>query len=134
MKTPRPSRHGWPSRVIALTTALTALMLVRRAIELDVTSSVVLATAVALGGVLAAGKMWAHNCFESHVAVSLVAGTVLLGTLLGLTLGLPGEDRSPLSVSQVMLLVLPIVALTLQSVELRHRRRDSTHTPTPYDS
>lgn len=131
MKTPR---HGWPSRVIALTTALTCLLLLRRAIELDVTSSVVLVTAVAVAGVLAAGKMWAHNCFESHVATSLINGTVLMGTLLSISLGLPGDQRSPFGLIQVLLLALPLTALVLQSVELRHRRRDAAHKRTPYAS
>lgn len=127
-------RHTWPSRVISLLCAVTSLLLLTRAAELRVTSSVLLVTAVAVGGVLAATKMWAHNCFESHVAVSLVAGTVLLGTLLSLTLGLPGDNRSELGAFQVLLVLLPAGALALQSVELHHRRRDGAHSRTPYAS
>ena len=128
MSTPR---HGWPSRVIALTTALTSLLLLGTALELDVTSSIVLLTAVAVGGVLGAGKMWAHNCFESHAAISFVTTIVLLGTVLSLTLGLPGSDRSQFGLLPVALVALPLTTLTLQAVEWR-RRRDAAHTVTPY--
>lgn len=125
-------RHGWHSRTISLLTALISLLLLWRALELTVTSSILLVTIVAVGGALAAARVWARNSFESHVGVSLVAGTLVLGTLLSLTLGLPGDRRSPFGLLQGLFLVLPIAALVLQWIALRQHQRRSTRRRTPY--
>lgn len=125
-------RHPWPSRVISLITAVLALLLAWRALELTVTSSILLVTTVATGAAVAAAQVWARNSFESHVAVSLVVGTLLLGTLLSLTLGLPGDRRSTLGPVQGLFLVLPIATFVLQWLTLRQHQRRSTDTRTPY--
>lgn len=126
------ARHAWPSRAIALITALISLLLLWRIFTLDVTSSILLVTAVSVGGVVSAAKMWADNSFESHVAASLVAGTLILGTLLSVTLGLPGDRRSSFGLLQGLFLVLPVMALVLQGVAFRQHRRNSAHARTPY--
>lgn len=127
-----PSRHPWPSRAIALITALVSLILAWRAFELTVASSILLVTVVAAAGVAASARMWARNSFESHVAVTLVTGTLLLGTLLSLTFGLPGDDRSSLGLVQCLFLVLPLTTLVLQWVALRQHQQRRARSRTPY--
>lgn len=125
-------RHPWPSRAISLITALISLLMLWRALELTVPSSILLVTVVAGGGALAAARMWARNSFESHVGVSLVAGTLVLGTLLSLTLGLPGDQRSSFGLVQALFLVLPLTALVLEWVALRQHQRHASRARTPY--
>lgn len=121
----------WASRLTALSTTVIALLLLQRLTTPLATSSVVLLCAVAAAGLGAAVKMSVHNCFESHLMVSIVAGATLVGTLLSTTLGLPGAERSGLSVVHVGLMALPVVTLALQNADARLQRRFRAERATP---
>ena len=125
-------RSTWASRLTAVITALLSLLLFGRLAHETTTSAVVLVAALGVAGLAAAAKMWFHNCFESQLLASLVAGATLLGTLLSVTLGLPGADRSPVSVVHALLVLLPLAALVLLNTDGRLRRRDRGRTTTPY--
>ncbi|GGD22351.1 hypothetical protein [Nocardioides daphniae] len=116
----------WASRLTAVTTALISLLLCERLTHDLSTSSIVLLATVAALGLGAAVKMALHNCFESHLLVSLVTGATLVGTLLSVTVGLPGASRSSLTPVHAGLIGLPILTLGLQNADarLRRRRRD----------
>ena len=113
----------WASRLTALSTTVISLLLLQRLTHPLASSSVVLVVAIAVAGIGAAVKMTLHNCFESHLMVSLVAGATLVGTLLSVTLGLPGVERADLGPVHGALIALPVVALGLQTADARLHRR-----------
>lgn len=113
---------SWASRLTAVTTALISLLLCERLTHSLSTSSVVLLVTVAAVGLGAAVKMALHNCFESHLVVSLVTGATLVGTLLSVTVGLPGASRASLTPVHAALISLPVFTLGLQNADARLRR------------
>ena len=126
-----PRRRTWASKLAALVTWAVSLLLLERLTHSPGTSSVILVTAVAVAGLIAATKLWFHNCFESQLLVSLVTGATLVGTLLSLTVGLPGAGRSAITTIPMALIILTVVSLVLQNADAKLRRSDRTPPLTP---
>ncbi len=124
-----PRQRTWASKLTALSTFLLSLVLLVRLSDHAVTSSVVLISALALAGMVAAAKVWFHNCFESQLLLSLVTVAALLGTLLSVTLGLPGAPRAALGLGASLVITLTLTSLWLQGVDVRLRRSIREGTP-----
>lgn len=120
------------SRLTAVATALIAVLLLQRALVADTPSSLLVLTAAVLAAAAAALFLWFRSSFEAHLVATLVAGLTGLGTLLSLTLGIPGSGRLSFTVFHAALLVLPLVVWTLQTTEHRQRARLRQAARTPY--
>ncbi|KRE42971.1 hypothetical protein [Knoellia sp. Soil729] len=111
------------SRWAAITTLVLAVVLLERALHSDSTGLMVL-DLVGLGAaVLGAVKMWVHNCLESHLVVITVAMATVVGTVLTLTVGMPGAPVASVAPVHVVLLALAASILVLLVVDARARRR-----------
>jgi hypothetical protein len=117
-----PRTRTRASRWAAVVTWLLALVLLREAVRADSTGATVLAGAVASAAALGAAKMWVHNCFESHLVVVVAVGAALIGSLLSLTLGMPGAPVMPLTPTHVVVFALSIALGTLLFADARARR------------
>ena len=120
------------SRLTSVATAVIAALLLQRALVADATSSLLVVAATLVAATVSAVLLWFRSSFEAHLVATLVAGVTGLGTLLSLTLGIPGSGRSSLTVSHAALLVLPLVVWTLQTTEHRQRARLRQAARTPY--
>ncbi|MFC7485751.1 hypothetical protein ACOCJ7_04425 [Knoellia sp. CPCC 206453] len=117
---PRTRTHA--SRGAAVATWLLALVLLDQAVQADSTGATVLAGAVGVAAALGATKMWIHNCFESHLVVVLAVGAAVIGSVLSLTLGMPGAPVTPLTPTHVVVFALSIALGTMLFVDARTRR------------
>lgn len=109
------------SRAAAVAALVLAVVLVERAVHAASTSAMVLEGVVALLAVLGGVKMWLHNCFESHLVVVLAVTATAVGTLLSLTLGMPGSGRTELSPTHVVTLLLAAAIGSLLVADARTR-------------
>ena len=119
-----PRRLTRSSRWAAVAAMVLALVLVERAVNAVATSTVVLLGVVALLAMLGGVKMWLHNCFESHLVVVLVVVATSIGTLLSLTLGMPGNDPTEPSATHVVTLLLSVTIGLLLVLDARERRSE----------
>ena len=111
------------SRWASIATLVLALGLLERAFHVDSLGILVLQVVGIVVAVLGAVKMWVHNCLESHlVAITIAIGT-LAGTVLSLTLGMPGAPVAPVTPVHILLLVLSAAILLLLVADARARRR-----------
>lgn len=113
------------SRWAAAATLMLAVVLVERSVHAASTGAMVLEGVVALLAALGGAKMWLHNCFESHLVVVLAVAATAIGTVLSLTLGMPGNGRTDLSATHVVTLVLSaaIGVLLVSDARARATRR-----------
>ncbi|KGN42283.1 hypothetical protein [Knoellia aerolata] len=109
------------SRWAAVAALLLAAVLVERSVHAASTSALVLQGVVALLAVLGGVKMWLHNCFESHLVVVLAVAATAIGTVLSLTLGMPGSARTDLSAAHVVTFVLSAAIGVLLVADARAR-------------
>ncbi|WP_114424117.1 hypothetical protein [Nocardioides houyundeii] len=129
MRRPRTRASGAAS-VVCLLIALLALA---RALNAPSTTYEVLEGVLGGIAVLTAAKMGLHNCFESHLGAVLVAAGAVLGTLLHLTLGLPGGTGSgSLTAGSLALLLLGCAIPALLAQDARARRVIKTTARPPY--
>ncbi|EAP98170.1 hypothetical protein JNB_14438 [Janibacter sp. HTCC2649] len=117
-----PRTRTRASRWAAVATWLLALVLLGQALRAESTGAIVLEGSVAAAAALGATKMWIHNCFESHLVVVLAVGATLIGSVLSLTLGMPGGPVTPLTPFHVVVLALGIAIGTLLFADARARR------------
>jgi len=96
------------------------------------TVSLLLESVMVVIAVATAVKMWAHNCFESHLAAGALVAATAGSTLLAVTLGLPGEDAGELTVVRTVLLVLSVVIVLLLVQDGRVRREQARRRRRPY--
>jgi hypothetical protein len=131
VRSAEPRCGAVPRLAAAATTAMTgccAAMLWRTG---DAPHYVAVLTAVvSVAAVLAASKMWLHNCVESRVAVVTLAGTVAVALLLATSVGRPGGGPrsgtlawAPLPVL-ALALALAVPALVAWDVRRRSRNTD----------
>ena len=116
-----PRRLTSASRWAAVGAVLLALVMLERAAHAASTSVTVLEAVVSLLAVLGGVKMWLHNCFESHLVVVLAATAAAIGTLLSITLGVPGSTRDAISPTHVVTLVLAAAIGVLLVLDSRER-------------
>lgn len=119
-----PRRRTGASRAAAIVAWLLALVLLGQALRADSTGVTVLGCAVAAAAALGATKMWFHNCFESHLVVGFAVGATVVGSVLNLTLGMPGGPVTPLAPSHVVVFALSVVIGTLLAADAGDRRGD----------
>ncbi len=117
-----PRARTRASRWAAVAAWTLALVLLGQAVQADSTGATVLAGAVAAAAALGATKMWIHNCFESHLVVVLAVGATVIGSVLGLTLGMPGAPVTPLTPTHVVVFALAFAIGTLLFADARARR------------
>jgi uncharacterized membrane protein YqgA involved in biofilm formation len=110
------------SRWAAIATGVLALLLLERALHSESAGLRVLQLVALVLAVLGAVKMWVHNCLESHLVVVTVAIGTIIGTILSLTMGMPGAPVAPLSPVRAGLLGLSVAILVLLLVDARARR------------
>ncbi len=110
------------SRWAALMCLLIGLVFVQRALVAPSAVYSTLESVLAVIAVLAAVKMWLHNCFESHLAASVVVVATAGSTVLALTAGIPGEGRADLSAVRILELVLCAAVVALLVLDGRVRR------------
>ncbi|MFC7490744.1 MULTISPECIES: hypothetical protein [unclassified Knoellia] len=119
-----PRRLTRSSRWAAVAAIVLALVLVERAANAASTSAMVLEGVVALLAMLGGVKMWVHNCFESHLVVVLAVAATSIGTLLSLTLGMPGNGPTELSATHVVTLLLSVTVGLLLVLDAHERRTE----------
>lgn len=119
-----PRRLTRSSRAAAVSSVVLALVLLERAVNAASTSASVLEGVVAFLAVLGGVKMWLHNCFESHLVVVLTVVATSVGSLLSLTLGVPGSGRTQLSPTHVVTLLLSVTIAILLVLDARERRTE----------
>ena len=117
-----PRRRTAASRCAAVAAWLLALVLVGQALRADSTGATVLVGAVGAAAALGATKLWIHNCFESHLVVVLAVGATVVGSILELTLGMPGGPVRPLTPAHVVVLALSIAIAAMLFADARARR------------
>lgn len=116
---PRPLTKA--SRWAAVGAGLLALVLLGRALQATSTTVTVLEAVLSLLTVLGGVKMWLHNCFESHLVTVLAAGATAIGTLLTITVGMPGSTRAPVAPTHVVTLALTAAIGVLFVLDARER-------------
>lgn len=109
------------SRWAAVLSVALAVVLAQQAIVATSTSARVLEAVVALLVAVGGVKMWLHNCFESHLVVILAVVATAIGTVLSLTLGMPGSSPTALSAAHVLTLLLSAAIGSLLLVDARTR-------------
>lgn len=119
-----PRRRTLASRWAAIATWLLALVLLRRVLDAGSTGAAVLQGAVLAAAALGATKMWLHNCFESHLVVAMAVCATGIGSLLSLTLGMPGGPVTPLAPSPLLVFALSVTVGALLVADARARRDD----------
>lgn len=127
---PRPRTRT--SRLAAVLTGMLMLLLAEHALRIGSSALGVLEGVVAVVGMLAAVKLWMHNCFESRLVVTLALVSVVAGTLLATTLGLPGAPVAPWDLSHVLLLALGATVMVLLVADARERRSSRSLSSPPY--
>ena len=110
------------SRWAAAACLLLALMYAQRAATTPSVVYTVLGFAVAVVAGLTALKMWLHNCFESHLAASVVVAAAAGSTLLAVTAGIPGHGPADLTIVRAAELALCAVIVMLLVLDGRVRR------------
>lgn len=118
------------SRLTSVATALLAAVLAERVLAAADTNSLLLTSTGMVLGFVAAGFLWFRSTFEAHLVALHVAVLTFIGTLLSVTIGLPGAGRTPLSVVHGALILLPPVVVGLQVALYRRllRRRRARRT------
>jgi hypothetical protein len=127
----RPQRTT-ASRAAAGATLLVGLLLVPRILMSPPTALLLLELVGVVVAVAASVGLWLSNSFESRLAAVMLAVTVVACTVLGLTLGLPGEPGpEELTVGRVLLIAVSAVAAGLVAVDARVRaaQRESARRP-----
>lgn len=110
------------SRWAALACLVIGLVFAQRALGASSTVYRMLESVLAVIAVLAAGKMWLHNCFESHLAASVVVVATAGSALLAATVGIPGEGQADLTALRVLELALCTTVMVLLVLDGRVRR------------
>lgn len=82
----------------------------------------VLQLVVLILAALGATRMWLHNCFESHLVVVGVVVATVGGSVLSVTLGMPGGPVTPLTPWHVLALTLSVAIAALLVADARARR------------
>jgi hypothetical protein len=86
----------------------------------------VLVGAVALSGLLVSVRLWCRRCFGSRVSATLLAATVLVGQVLGASVGGPAGEGSQWHPSAVGVVVLCAAVLAVLAVDSRAVRVPDT--------
>lgn len=128
MRRPRTVASRWA----AVACFTIAVLFVPRLVSAPSPGYAVLSGVLAVAAALSGAKMLAHNCFESHLAATLVATATAGSTLLVLTIGLPGGGTTHVSALHVALLVLSVVVPVLLVLDARMRRESARRTRRPY--
>lgn len=110
------------SRWAAAACLLLGLVYAQRAATTPSVVYTLLGSTVAVIAGLAALKMWLHNCFESHLAASLVVAAAAGSTLLAVTVGVPGQGQADLTLLRAAELALCAVIVMLLVLDGRVRR------------
>jgi len=111
-------------RWAALAAVVLGLVLVERTVQAASTTAMILTGVVALLAFAGGVAMWLHNGFESHLAVVVATFATTIGTVLSLTLGMPGSARTAVSPMHVVILVLSAVIGVLLVLDARDRRAE----------
>lgn len=117
-----PRQLTTASRWAAVATWLLAAALLERTLHAGSAGAVVLQVVVLVAATLGAAKMWVHNCFEAQLVVLTVVVATVVGTLLSLTLGMPGGPVAQPAAIHVVVLTLSGAIVTLLVVDARTRR------------
>jgi len=115
-------RRTTASRWAAVATGLLALVLLERTLGAETTVTRTLLGVVVLTAAAGAAKLWLHNCFESHLLVVVAALASLVGSVLSLTLGMPGGPVSPVTASHALIVGLSATIGVLLHADARARR------------
>jgi hypothetical protein len=127
----RPSTTA--SRFASVVCLAIGILVLTRLVVATSSPLVVLEVVLCVMAVGTGVKMWFHNCFESHLVAVLVSAGTVLGTLLHLTLGLPGGDGpGSLDAASVVLVVLGATIAPLLVADSRARRAIRAATRRPY--
>ncbi|WP_181309597.1 hypothetical protein [Nocardioides campestrisoli] len=120
------------SRAASVSTLAVGLVLVLTMVE-GQQSAVLVLTGVGVVVSVAVGvALWLANTFEARLLATVLSAVVVLITVLGLTVGLPGEQaRDDLTASSVLLLGSCALTWILVAVDARTRarRRESARRP-----
>jgi len=120
------------SRWAAACLLAVGMLFVQRFLTSTTTVYSVLSGALAVTSVVGAAAMAAHNSFEAHLVAWLVVASTICSTLLLVTVGLPGDATSALSVAHVGLLVLSVMIAVLMWQDMRVRRKHARGARRPY--
>lgn len=128
MRRHRTRASGWA----AVCLLAVGLLFVQRFHTSTTTVYSVLSGALAVAAVVGAAVMAVYNSFEAHLMAWLVVASTIGSTLLLVTVGLPGNASSELSVAHVALLVLSVVIVLLMWQDMRMRREHARGARRPY--
>jgi len=121
MNTPS-ARPALTARLVVLATALLGIAQACWGVGIGRDASASAAVLAPLT-VLAAIALARVPRLETRLAVVLAALAQLLLTALAVTIGLPGEERSPIGASEVVAVVLSLAVLVLVEIDRRARQR-----------
>ena len=121
------------SRGAALAMLLLSLLLVPRMLAGPQTAILLLEAVGLVAGLVLAAGLWFTNSFESRLFAVVICGVVTLITVLGLTVGLPGEPaHEELSPDRLALLGSCLLAWVLIGLDARVRARRRGEARRPY--
>ncbi|RNL78510.1 hypothetical protein [Nocardioides marmorisolisilvae] len=83
--------------------------------------SVLLVGALALGALVAAGRMWQRNCFESRFAVVVLSGLIVAGQAMVAFIGSPSTGSVSWTPAATMVVVFAFLAVALVVADARER-------------
>lgn len=88
---------------------------------------VVLVGALALGAFAAAARMWHCNCFESRLAVLVLAGLIVAGQVMVAIVGRPGTGTVSWTADSTLVVLFSFLAVALVVADARERPARPEH-------
>lgn len=89
--------------------------------------ALLLAGSLAVGALVASARMWHCNCFESRLAVLVLAGLIVGGQVLVAVVGEPGASAVAWTPSASLVVLLALAAVALVVLDARERPVPAEH-------